>query len=127
MKKTALLLATLLIAAGVSIAGDNPVVGTWESANGNSIKIYTETHFAVISNNEDGTFGVANAGTIVLKGNKVTEKLLKSSLPEAIGLEFTHEFTISGDDWESTVTYPKLKGSEVLDGRTVKEVWKRVK
>ena len=29
-KKTALFLATLLIAAGVGFAGDNPLVGTWE-------------------------------------------------------------------------------------------------
>ncbi len=129
-KRTALFLATLLIVAGVVLAGDNPIVGTWQSASGNSIKIYTETHFAVVNNNsEDGTFGHAAAGEIVVKGNKVTEKILKSSNPDAIGAEFTHEFTISGDDWESTVTYPDLKSSDspLLDGRTVKEVWKRVK
>ena len=117
MKKTALFLATLLAVAGVSIAGDNPIVGTWK--NGGSLKIYTETHFAVVSNAEDGTLGLAFAGEIVLKGNTVTEKIQKGSDPDIVGKEVTHEFTITGDDWESTVTFP--------DGTKTKEVWKRVK
>ena len=118
-KKTALFLVTLLIAAGVSIAGDNPVVGTWKSASGRSIKIYTETHFTVVGQNEDGTFSHAFAGEYVLKGNTVTEKIQKGSNPEVVGGEVTHEFTISGDDWQSTVVFP--------DGTKNKEVWKRVK
>jgi hypothetical protein len=133
-KRTALFLATLLIPAGLSLAGDNPVVGTWESvsvtttaADGTStkvdapggMKIYTDTHFALVSQRPDGTFSHAHSGEIVVKGNTVTEKLQKSSNPDAVGNEVTIEFAITGDDWESTVTYP--------DGHKNKEVWKRVK
>ena len=49
MKKTALFLATLLIAARMGFAGDNPVVGTWESDTGQGMKIYSETHFSLVS------------------------------------------------------------------------------
>ncbi len=82
-------------------------------------KIYTETHFAVVGHNEDGTFAHAFAGEYVLKGNTVTEKLQKGSQPEMVGGEVTHEFSISGDDWQSTMVPP--------DGTKHKEVWKRVK
>jgi hypothetical protein len=119
MRRTALFLVVMATVAGVSLAGDNPIVGTWESANGRSIKIYTETHFTVVGQNEDGTFSHAFAGEIVLKGNTVTERIQKGSAPDVVGQEVTHEFSISGDDWESTITYP--------DGTTNKEVWKRVK
>lgn len=114
MKKTALFLGTLLIAAGVCVAEDSPVVGTWESVSvtttaadgtaserqneGRSIKIVGKTHFAVVGQNEDGTFSHAFAGEIVLEGNTVTEKILKGSNPDLVGREVKHEFSISGDD-----------------------------
>ena len=119
MKKTALFLATLLIAAGVSVAGDNPVIGTWKSDGGTTVKIYGETHFSVVSNEADGTFVHATAGEYVVKGNTVTEKVQLGSFPGLLGTEVTHEFTISGDVWKSTVTFP--------NGTKQKEVWKRVK
>ena len=140
-KKTALFLATLLIAAGAGLAGDNPVVGTWEVVSvsgteadgtkfdvqigkdgnrGRSMKIYTETHFAVVGHGADGTFGQASAGPYVLKGDTVTEKIENSSIPENVGKEWVHEFSISGDLWTSDVVNP-------VTGAKVKEVWKRVK
>ena len=135
MKRTALFLVVMLAVAGVCLAGDNPVVGTWKSVSvtstatdgttsevqseGRSMKIFTETHFAVVGQNEAGTFTHAHAGEIVLKGSFLTEKIQKSSNPDMVGKEATHEFSISGDDWVSTLTYP--------DGRKTKEVWKRVK
>jgi len=141
MKKIALFLATLLIAAGVGSAGDNPVVGTWEVISvsgtrtdgttfdlqvgkggnrGRSIKIYGETHFAVVGHGEDGTFTHASAGTYVLKGDTVTEKIQNCSDPDNLGKEWVHEFSISGDLWTSSVVDP-------VNGNKIKEVWKRVK
>jgi len=119
MRRTALFLVVMVAVAGVCLAGDNPVIGTWESDNGRSVKIYTDTHFSVVGQNEDGTFSHAFAGEYVLKGNTVTEKIQKGSAPEMVGREVTHEFSISGDDWQSTVVFP--------DGTKNKEVWKRVK
>ncbi len=132
-KKTALFLATLLIAAGVCLAGENPVVGTWEAVSvawtetdgttgkyeGSSIKIYSETHFTVVSI-ADGTFSFANAGPYVLKGSTVTETVQKSSNPDWVGKEWSHKFSISGDLWTSSYVNP-------VDGNKYKEVWKRVK
>lgn len=119
MKRTALFVAVMVAITGLCLAGENPIVGTWKSENGRSIKIYTETHFTVVGQNEDGTFSHAFAGEIALKGDTVTERIQQGSDPDLVGKEVTHEFTISGDDWESTITYP--------DGTTNKEVWKRVK
>ena len=141
MKKMGLFLATLMIVAGVSVAGDNPVVGTWKAVSvsgtqadgtkfdiqigkdgnrGRSMKIYTETHFAVVGHGADGTFGTASAGKYVLKDNTVTEKIENSSVPENVGKEWVHEFSISGDLWTSAYVNP-------VTGAKVKEVWKRVK
>ena len=111
----------LVVVAGVSFAAENPVVGTWESESedGNrSVKIYSETHFTVFLDTTDGTFRRAHAGTYVLEGNKVIEKVQRSSLPEAIGFEATHEFTITGDTWHST--------RNSSDG-PIEETWTRVK
>jgi len=139
--KNALFLATLLIAAGVCSAGDNPVVGTWkvisvsgtntdgttfdvqvgkDANGGRSMKIYGETHFAVVGHGADGKFTNAAAGSYVLKGDTVTEKIENASDPDAIGKEWVHEFSISGDLWTSSFVSP-------VNGAKVKEVWKRVK
>ena len=140
-KRTALFLATLLIAAGVCSAGDNPVVGTWEVVSisgtetdgttfdfqpgkdgnrGRSMKIYGETHFAVVGHGADGKFTHAAAGSYVLKDDTVTEKIENHSNPDAIGKEWVHKFSISGDLWTSSFVNP-------VNGNKVKEVWKRVK
>ena len=137
-KKTALILATLLIAAGVSIAGDNPLVGTWEfvslvrTADGTTtemqaekdgmraIKIFSKTHFAVVSHGADGTFRGANAGSYVVKGETFSETLQNSSYPDAVGATFVHEFSVSGD--LLTNSY-----GNAANGNKTKEVWKRVK
>lgn len=130
MRRTALLLVVMAAVAGVCLAGDNPVIGTWEAVssapdgttselNERSIKIYGETHFAVVGHNADGTFSFAFAGEYVVKGNTVAEKVQMGSDPELVGYEVAHKFSISGDDWESTWIAP--------DGATFKEVWKRVK
>ena len=136
-KKTALFLATLLIAAGVGLAGDNPVVGTWEVVSssqtatdgtssdtefepGRGIKIYSKTHFTVIGKTADGKFTHANAGSYEVKGSNITEMNQISSTPDWAGKKNSIEFSISGD---------LLTGSYVspLTGAKVKEVWKRVK
>lgn len=134
MKKAALCLGVLMAVAGVCRAGDNPVVGAWEvvsvawttadgtketrDAEGRSIKIYTEAHFAVVGHNDEGEFSHAFAGEYVLKGDTVTEKIQKGSNPEALGAEAVHEFSISGDTWRSTRVAP--------DGTEITEVWKRI-
>ena len=133
MKRTTLFLAILLIATGVSFAGDNPVVGTWEiesrtetstdgkttSWEGRSIKIYSKTHFAVVSHGADGAFIGANAGPYVLKGNSLTEKLQNSSNPDAVGAEAQAEASVSGD----LLTFTFVAGN----GTKIKEIWKRAK
>lgn len=142
MKRTALFLATLLIAAGVGFAGDSPVVGTWEVVSisgtaadgtkidvqigkdgnrGRSMKIFSETHFAVVGHGDDGAFTHASSGTYVLKGETITEHLDNASNPDAIGKEWVHEFSISGDLMTSVVTNPLNPGAKIT------EVWKRVK
>jgi hypothetical protein len=135
MRRTGLLLVVMGAVAGVCLAGDNPVVGTWEAVSvvwtqpdgtasdqltsNNTIKIYSATHFAVVSQNQDGTFSHAFAGEYLLKGNSLTEKVQLGSSAGMIGSEVTHKFSISGDDWESTWVAP--------NEAKVKEVWKRVK
>ena len=137
MKKTALFLATLLIAAGVGFAGDNPLIGTWElvsitgsAADGTktdlnatkdglrSIKIYGKTHYAVVTQAADGTFSNASAGTYVVKDKTFTETLRNSSLKDSVGTEWVHEYSISGDLLTNTWSRP--------NGAKSKEVWKRV-
>jgi len=137
-KRTALFLATLLIAAGAGFAGDNPLVGTWElvSVTGNaadgtkrdlhatkdgfrSIKIYGKTHYAVVSHAADGTFSNASAGSYVVKGETFAETLQNSSNPGGVGKTFVHEFSVSGDLLTNAYVNP-------LNGNKAKEVWKRV-
>ena len=137
MKKTVLFLVTLLTAAGVSLAGDNPVVGSWEVvstsgtqtdgttwetqfAPGRTIKIYSETHFARVATGPDGTFAGATAGRYVLKGTTLTEMVQKAANQDVVGKEWVHEFSIEGDIWTSHLVHP-------MNGAKVKEVWKRVK
>lgn len=134
MKKAALCLGVLMAVTGVCFAGDNSVVGTWEvvsvawttadgtegtrEAQGRSIKIYTESHFAVVGHNDEGEFSHAFAGEYVLEGDTVTEKLQKGSNPDAVGTETSHKFSISGDEWRSTRVAP--------NGTEIQEVWKRI-
>ena len=138
-KRTALFLATLLIAAGVGFAGDNPLVGTWEivsvtgtAADGEeeelharkdgfrSIKIYGKTHYAVVSHAADGTFSNASAGSYVVKDKTFEETLKNSSNPEGVGKTYVHEFSVSGDLLTNSFVNP-------VNGNKAKEVWKRVK
>ena len=106
----------------VSSSGTQTDGTTWETkfAPGRTIKIYSETHFAVIRNGANGTFSHANAGPYVLKGSTLTEMVQKASNPEWGGKENSIEFSISDD---------LLTGSYVnpVNGAKVKEVWKRVK
>lgn len=139
MKKTALFLAALLVTAGMVAAGDNPLLGTWEivSVTGTasdgeqrelhatkdgfrSIKIYAETHYAVVTQSADGTFSNASAGTYVVKDKTFEETLKNSSNPEGVGKTYVHEYSISGDLLTNSYVNP-------VTGGRAKEVWKRVK
>jgi hypothetical protein len=133
MKRITLLLVAVMAIAGVCLAGENPVVGTWELESrtetspdgktshweGRSIKIYSETHFAVVSHGADGAFIVANAGPYTLKGKSLTEKLQNSSNPDAVGAEAQAEASVAGD----VLTFTFGAG----DGTKIEEIWKRAK
>lgn len=139
MKTTALCLATLLIAAGVCLAESNPLVGTWEllsatgtiadgrtwkwepkKAGGRSIKIFSGTHFAVVTHGPDGAFSNASAGPYVLKDKAFTETQENSSKPENVGTVWRHQFAVSGDLLTSSFVSP-------VSGAKATEVWRRVK
>ncbi len=125
MKKTALFLVTLLTVAGVGLAGDNPMVGSWEVvstsgtqkdgttwethfAPGRTIKIYSETHFARVATGPDGTFASATAGRYALKGTTLTETVQKANNQVAVGKEWVHEFSIEGDVFTSHLMLIRL-------------------
>jgi hypothetical protein len=139
MRRTVLFLVVMVAVAGVCLAGDNPLVGTWEFVSstgaradgttsdwqverdgGRSIKIFSKTHFAVVTHGADGTFSNAHAGTYVVKGKTCTEKLKNSSNPNAVGREVVHEISVSGDLLTNSYVSP-------ASGAKAKEVWKRVK
>jgi hypothetical protein len=125
-------------AAGMGFAGDNPLIGTWELVSvagtradgttidwqverdgGRSIKIYSETHFSVVTHGADGAFRNAQAGPYVLKDNTLTETLRNASNPDTVDREVVHEVSVTAD--LSTNSYVQRNGTKT------KEVWKRVK
>lgn len=121
------------------IQKDHPLIGAWElvettwvhadgttrewsvaEVGGRSLKLFTGTHFAVLTHGTDGSFAHANAGPYDLAGNAYTEKIENSSVPELPGSEFTHSFTIEKDLLKVSYVHPRTKV------RT-EETWRRVK
>src|SRR5262245_12013383 len=138
LKRTLWLLATFILAAVNCLAEDNPLLGTWEilsstgtrrdqsewiwqpaKVGGSSIKIFSSTHFAVVTNGPGGKFSNASAGPYALKHDTFTESLQNSSELQNVGTVWLHHFAVSGDLLTNTYVNP-------VTGARVKEIWRRV-
>ena len=121
------------------IQEDHRLIGAWElvgkkwvdadgttrewsvaEAGGRSLKLFTATHFAAVTHGTDGSFADAHAGPYDLAGNTYTERIENSSIPELLGSELTHSFTLEKDLLKASYVHPKTKV------RT-EEIWRRVR
>lgn len=80
---------------------------------------YSETHWASVQVNEDGTFGGALAGEYESHGGTVTEKIERASYPDMVGLVTTLKCSIAADTSTCIATLPH--------GQVQEEKWTRVK
>lgn len=130
-------IAIAMVLVGTTIGAENPLVGTWEFVGtkwvaadgtpgewmvadhgGHSLKLFTATHFAVVTHSADGSFGNAHAGPYLLKGNRCIE-ILENSSTDWVGREVTHVFSVK----KNVLT--NLWGSP-SDGTQARETWRRV-
>jgi hypothetical protein len=131
-------LALLFLRASAA-ASDNPLVGTWQllsskgterdgrqwswepqRAGGRSIKIFSATHFAVVTHGPSGLFANASAGPYRLGPGTFTEILEESSSPKNVGTSWVHHFAVSADLLTSSYVNP-------VSGARGTEVWRRVR
>jgi hypothetical protein len=136
MKKTILILCILIFSAAFANASQSSqLIGTWKFVSGkytypdrvnqvdatksNAIKIFTPTHFSVISMSPDGKeFRRANAGRLVVKGSKCVEYIDYSSGSEYLGKSYSFDIRFEGD---------KLIQTGMIDNVKLEETWQRVK
>jgi hypothetical protein len=64
-----------------------------------SLKILTKRHFSFITQDKDGKFLYAGAGTYALKGNEYTEVVTYSSIKEALGKTYTFKCEMRDGVW----------------------------
>lgn len=116
-----------------SLVGSS-LVGSWQFVSGRytepnkapviyknpdlrAIKIITPTHFSYITENGDGSFYVAGAGTCKLEKAQYTETLNYSSVPTMKNKSYTFKYRIENDLWY-------MEGME--DGSLTEEIWQRL-
>jgi hypothetical protein len=112
---TAIVMA--LSALGSSASACGSLQGAWEltyavykDANGKvmeevkngsakSLKILTNRHFSFITQDKDGHFLFAGAGTWSVKGNEYTEVVTYSSSKDALGKTYTFKCELRDGVW----------------------------
>ena len=113
MKLKSVLLAFLLLSAGLSHAQQNSIVGTWKLVSGKmttgdstvsygtntgeSMKIITPTHFAVMSKSTDGTPGHFAGGRVKMDNTNYTETLEYSSVKDMLNNNVVFTYKVEGN------------------------------
>jgi len=129
-------LAGVLSAAPVYCA-DSSLLGAWELVSstgidregrrwswepeisgGRSLKVFTTTHFAVVTHGKTGAFSNASAGPYELQGATLTEIVEESSLARNLGTRWVHHVAVSGELLTSSYVNP-------VSGARGREVWRR--
>ena len=132
MKIKHFLLPLLLVTAVISYGQKNAMVGTWKLVSGiltykdtassygdtgESMKIITPTHFAVMSKDADGTLGHVSGGRVKMDATHYTETLDYSSSKDMLNQSAAFTYTVEGDKCH-------IKGG--TKDYTFDEVWQRV-
>jgi hypothetical protein len=137
MKQAFLCLTVATILVGTCIAEDDSLLGTWKfvgtkwvsadgtpgewlvaDLGGRSLKLFTATHFAVVTHAADGTFGNAHAGPYTIEGNTFVE-MLENSSTDWVGRAVPHSFKVEKDVLRNFWGSPG-------DGTQAEETWRRV-
>jgi hypothetical protein len=137
--RTALVFAAFSLLSGTCFPDDHMLVGTWKLVSlsqtrsdgttwdwrpgkdaGKSLKIFSKTHFTVVTHGPDGKFAHANGGPYSIDGDVATEYVRYSSSSDSLGKDVEHHFAVEGDTLTTNFVNP-------ADGSKIREVWKRVK
>jgi predicted DNA-binding protein len=119
--KTASLPGSSLVGSWQFVSGrytepNKPPVA-YKSPELRAIKIITPTHFSYVTENGNGSFYVAGAGTCKLEKEQYTETLDYASVPTMKNKSYTFKYHIENDLWY-------MEGME--DGSLTEEIWQRL-
>lgn len=132
MKRKNFLLILSLITATFSYAQQNSIVGTWKLVSskmttndsttvinnmGETMKIITPTHFALLSRAEDSTLQYAGGGRVSMNATNYTETIEYFSDKSMLNQKGTFTYKIEGDKCHFTGNVGAVK---------VDEVWQKV-
>ena len=106
------------------------LIGVWEFVSGNytfsdtsmtisddinlkSIKIYGDTHYSLVTQNEVEEYFSAHSGLYLLEGDEYTEMFKIHKDPDMIGKSATFQYKINGNQL-------------VISSEYLKEVWEKI-
>jgi hypothetical protein len=132
MKRRSFLLFLLLVTATISFAQRNSLVGTWKLVSskttmndsttvnenkGETMKIITPTHFALLSKDADGTLQYAGGGRVVMDNNSYTETVEYFSDKSMLNQKAVFTYKMEG---------AKCHFNGSIGAVKIDEVWQRV-
>ena len=133
MKIKSFLLTMLLLTAAATYAQKNSLVGTWklvsskitmndttstsDDSKGETMKIITPTHFALLSKGTDGALQYAGGGRVTMDNRNYTETIAFFSEKSMLNKVGVFTYSIEGN---------KCHFEGKIDDIKIDEVWEKV-